>query len=362
MQFILGCLGIFLAIALIVWLIKNILWVGGIAAAILGILLWIGEREQGNTTLFPPLLIAGGITMTAGWFMFYDYWPTIIFFSAISFLVSLIALIIHLIKKNPIWKRWSFGMAASLLLLGIAGANYSPEQQKIAQETTAQPAEQKVKVILDNKEMDFSIPAVYKEKRVLVPFREFHDDLKLASTWDATEKKVSGGRCGAIGTVKADSMLASLNNKPVTLDVYPENIEDREVRAPVRFTADVLKLKVEKWDEPNLTVYLSSTPCGAAVAPAAPKKSDDKDDKSKEEKKQDKPVEKPEKKPDPTPQPPKETKKEPAIVEEPTYDLKQDFYFGSCKEAKAAGVAPLYRGDPGYRPGLDRDGDGKACE
>ncbi|WP_444543648.1 excalibur calcium-binding domain-containing protein [Nocardia aobensis] len=28
----------------------------------------------------------------------------------------------------------------------------------------------------------------------------------------------------------------------------------------------------------------------------------------------------------------------------------------------AAGAAPLHGGEPGYRPGLDRDGDGVACE
>ncbi|WP_235905317.1 excalibur calcium-binding domain-containing protein [Actinomyces marmotae] len=37
-------------------------------------------------------------------------------------------------------------------------------------------------------------------------------------------------------------------------------------------------------------------------------------------------------------------------------------YYSSCKEAKAAGAAPLHRGDPGYRSKLDRDGDGIACE
>ncbi|NKR65355.1 DUF1524 domain-containing protein [Rhodococcus hoagii] len=36
--------------------------------------------------------------------------------------------------------------------------------------------------------------------------------------------------------------------------------------------------------------------------------------------------------------------------------------FGSCKEARAAGAAPLHRGEPGYSPKLDRDGDGVACE
>jgi hypothetical protein len=29
---------------------------------------------------------------------------------------------------------------------------------------------------------------------------------------------------------------------------------------------------------------------------------------------------------------------------------------------KAAGKAPLHLGDPGYRPNLDSDGDGIACE
>lgn len=37
-------------------------------------------------------------------------------------------------------------------------------------------------------------------------------------------------------------------------------------------------------------------------------------------------------------------------------------YYRSCAAARAAGVAPLHRGDPGYRSGLDRDGDGIACE
>ncbi|MGQ0777929.1 MAG: excalibur calcium-binding domain-containing protein [Pseudonocardiales bacterium] len=31
-------------------------------------------------------------------------------------------------------------------------------------------------------------------------------------------------------------------------------------------------------------------------------------------------------------------------------------------EAHGAGAAPLYAGEPGYRAGLDRDGDGVACE
>ena len=37
-------------------------------------------------------------------------------------------------------------------------------------------------------------------------------------------------------------------------------------------------------------------------------------------------------------------------------------YYANCAAARAAGVAPLHRGDPGYRSGLDGDSDGIACE
>ena len=44
------------------------------------------------------------------------------------------------------------------------------------------------------------------------------------------------------------------------------------------------------------------------------------------------------------------------------YDLSDSLYFGNCNEARAAGEAPIYRGEPGFRDELDRDGDGVACE
>jgi Excalibur calcium-binding domain len=39
-----------------------------------------------------------------------------------------------------------------------------------------------------------------------------------------------------------------------------------------------------------------------------------------------------------------------------------DVYYKNCDAARDAGVAPLYEGDPGYAPHLDRDNDGIACE
>ena len=45
----------------------------------------------------------------------------------------------------------------------------------------------------------------------------------------------------------------------------------------------------------------------------------------------------------------------------PEPELQKEFY-ANCDDAKAAGAAPMYKGDPGYRPELDRDKDGIACD
>jgi hypothetical protein len=37
-------------------------------------------------------------------------------------------------------------------------------------------------------------------------------------------------------------------------------------------------------------------------------------------------------------------------------------YYSSCRDAFQDGRVNIQRGEPGYRPALDADGDGKACE
>lgn len=62
---------------------------------------------------------------------------------------------------------------------------------------------------------------------------------------------------------------------------------------------------------------------------------------------------------------PQATKAAPLVASTtaPPRDTQQQaVYYANCSAARAAGVAPLHRGDPGYRAGLDRDNDGIACE
>ena len=52
-----------------------------------------------------------------------------------------------------------------------------------------------------------------------------------------------------------------------------------------------------------------------------------------------------------------QTQQQQAFVTQP-----QQGGYRNCSEARAAGAAPLYRGQAGYSSRLDRDGDGVACE
>lgn len=70
-------------------------------------------------------------------------------------------------------------------------------------------------------------------------------------------------------------------------------------------------------------------------------------------------------KPAPTPAPiPKATvRPQPAPAPQPNPAPNQSgVYYANCTEARNAGAAPIYAGQPGYRPALDRDNDGIACE
>ena len=46
----------------------------------------------------------------------------------------------------------------------------------------------------------------------------------------------------------------------------------------------------------------------------------------------------------------------------PSVEEMSHYYFRNCEEARAADAAPLLIGEPWYRPQLDGDEDGVACE
>ncbi|MEU8314154.1 MULTISPECIES: excalibur calcium-binding domain-containing protein [unclassified Micromonospora] len=66
--------------------------------------------------------------------------------------------------------------------------------------------------------------------------------------------------------------------------------------------------------------------------------------------------------PSPSPTTAAPTTAKPASKPKPRKTTAPAVYYKNCDAVRAAGKAPLRRGQPGYRTGLDRDLDGEACE
>lgn len=60
------------------------------------------------------------------------------------------------------------------------------------------------------------------------------------------------------------------------------------------------------------------------------------------------------KKPEPSPS---KTKKKKVVEWTP-----ESVYYDNCSEVRAAGKAPIHKGEPGYAKHLDRDQDGTGCD
>lgn len=63
-----------------------------------------------------------------------------------------------------------------------------------------------------------------------------------------------------------------------------------------------------------------------------------------------------------SPQPAQRPTSPPAQTLAPNSNLRPNAAFPNCAAARAAGKAPVRRGEPGYGPHLDRDNDGIGCE
>lgn len=69
--------------------------------------------------------------------------------------------------------------------------------------------------------------------------------------------------------------------------------------------------------------------------------------------------------PTPSPTPTSSETSDPSAqttVEETPQAVPEEVYYSNCTEVRAAGAAPIHRGEPGYSSKLDRDGDGTACD
>lgn len=345
MQFLLGCLGIIIVIAIIMailgWMFNNIVGILGIGFAIWGIYEWNVNRKLGAKSKTPGIIVAIGVVVASAWFIGADS-------ETVPATTTPQGSTVTSSQSETATTPITTAAASATSTTAITGASTS---------TVVTPARVKAKVIeaIDGDTIKVQLNGKEETVRFLLvdtpetkhptygeqPFgREasnFTKQLVSGKTVELEQDVNNGpdkyGRLLYYVYVDGKSVQEALLEKGLArvAYVYVPNVKYVDEYRAIQEKAQ--KAGVGIWSIENyaqedgyhaeVVKKNASTPVKNATTTSAPK---------------------PQPKPQPAPQP------------------AQEVYYANCSAAKAAGAAPLYRGDPGYRAKLDRDNDGVACE
>lgn len=112
-----------------------------------------------------------------------------------------------------------------------------------------------IQVLIDGKALAFDQPPINVGGRVLVPFRAIFEAFGAEVSWDPLTREVSGSQGEGQVLLKIGDVNASVNGKPVLLDV-PARIQGGRTLVPIRFVAEGLNAQVE-WDQKSQTVIIT---------------------------------------------------------------------------------------------------------
>ncbi|HHY71202.1 MAG TPA: copper amine oxidase N-terminal domain-containing protein [Thermoanaerobacterales bacterium] len=115
--------------------------------------------------------------------------------------------------------------------------------------------EAKIGVFVEGEEVEFDVPPVIKEGRVLVPVRAVANSLKADDVqWNQEEKTVTIIKGEKIVILKIDSNIAIVDGEEVIIDAKAELQNNRTI-VPLRFLMEVFDKNVE-WDDDSETVII----------------------------------------------------------------------------------------------------------
>lgn len=115
--------------------------------------------------------------------------------------------------------------------------------------------EARIGVFVEGEEVEFDVPPVIKEGRVLVPVRAVANSLKADDVqWNQDEKTVTIIKDEKIVILKIDSNIAIVDGEEVVIDAKAELQSNRTI-VPLRFLMEVFDKKVE-WDDDSETVII----------------------------------------------------------------------------------------------------------
>ena len=114
----------------------------------------------------------------------------------------------------------------------------------------------KIKIMIDGKELKTDVAPIIKNDRTLVPFRALLQALDSEVGWDDSTKTVTSSKDGMTIQLQIGNVIALVNGEEKTLDTAPEIVDDRTL-IPLRFVSENLKYKVD-WDGETRVITIST--------------------------------------------------------------------------------------------------------
>lgn len=124
---------------------------------------------------------------------------------------------------------------------------YNPDTYIITDDMLLNGEIDSLKIKINGKQMNFDVPPVIENGRILVPMRAIFEELGATVNWDQTSQSIKAGKYDTNITLKIDDNVSYINGKEIILDVSPTIIDGRTM-VPLRFIGEALGAEI-KWNE-----------------------------------------------------------------------------------------------------------------
>jgi micrococcal nuclease len=329
-------LAIGLILAVVMWLLKNIVGLAGIALAIWGIRNWIKNKQNGVVSKKPVVLTTVGVVIGIAWFAASTNQPSEQALSNVKAPISTIEA-----RSTPTAAPVPTTNPAVLV------SSAAPSIVEQSKQLTG-----KVVKVVDGDTFDVNIDGKTERVRLLL--------VDTPETVDSTKPvQPFGPEASAFAKETLEGQEVKLEKDVSERDKYGrllfyvyigdkmfnEVLLEKGLARVAVYPPDVKN--VDKFRE----IQKKAQTSGSGIWSI--------ENYAKDDGYHDEVV----KKPEPTKAPVEAAKPTPtpkAVAPAPKQN--GNVYYKNCTAAREAGVTPLYEGDPGYSTKLDRDRDGVACE
>jgi len=112
------------------------------------------------------------------------------------------------------------------------------------------------RVVINKKQIDFDVPPVIQNQRLLVPLRAVFEELGAHVQWDGLTRTITAEKGEKIIYMSIDETKAVVNDSITTLEV-PPIIKDNRTLIPLRFVSEALGADVG-WNDRLKTAFITS--------------------------------------------------------------------------------------------------------